>query len=375
MAAGLLGGCSSIPLYGNPAVPGTRSQPPVEFFEVAWWTKLVEPGVLEYAPRELASPAYDPTTGYVIALTRDGYVRAVEPAAQGQGRVVWSLNTGHRFTAGAEVHEGVVYVPGTDGNLYALDVRTGEKKWTYAAGEALATTPVVADGRVLVMSASDTLFVVEAQTGKWLWQYRRDTPSGFTIHGASMPLVREGTAYLGFSDGTLVALDVRDGAAKWEKSLATGSQFVDVDTTPVLDAAGHLYAANYKTGLYALEAATGDVMWSTAVEGLTSLLGRGAVVFAAGDGRVDAYLQENGRLLWSLDLDDRAGSDPVMVKGMLLVPNQKALLFVDPATGRTRLAWNPGDGITASPLAVESKVFVLSNNGYLYALRVKGSRG
>jgi outer membrane protein assembly factor BamB len=60
---------------------------------------------------------------------------------------------------------------------------------------------------------------------------------------------------------------------------------------------------------------------------------------------------------------------------MLLVPNQRALLFVDPATGRSRLAWNPGEGITATPHVVDSRVFVLSNNGYLYSLHVPGGRG
>jgi outer membrane protein assembly factor BamB len=371
----LLGGCHSLPLYGNPAVSGSSAQPPVSLFEVDWWTPLVDSTLLEYAPRELATPAYDAATGYVIALTRDGYVRAVSTQDK-PGEVAWSLKTGNRFTAGALAHEGIVYVPGSDGFLYALDARTGAEKWKYAANESLGTTPVLADGMLLVASESDTLFAVDAQTGKWAWQYRRDLPSGFAIQGASMPLAHKGIVYQGFADGTVVALDLRDGGVKWEKALATGgTQFLDVDTTPVLDEAGHLYVASYQSGLYALEVETGDVVWNSVVGGLTSLLGRGQVLFATGDGRMDAYLEDNGRLLWSLDLGERAATAPVLVHGMLLVPNQRALLFVDPVTGRSRLSWNPGEGITASPRVVESKVYVLSNNGYLYALRVKGSRG
>ncbi|MBN1206851.1 MAG: PQQ-binding-like beta-propeller repeat protein [Myxococcaceae bacterium] len=370
-AAGLLGGCSSVSLYGNPVSSDLR-QPPSDLFELAWWTPLVEPTAWEYAPREFAAPAVDPDSGRIITLTRDGFIRSVAPG----GEVAWDFKTGNRFSAGALVHEGIAYIPGGDGFLYALDARKGELKWKYAAGEALATTPVLAGSFVLVASEADTLFAVNAETGNWAWQYRRDPPSGFTIHGTSTPLVKDGTVYLGFSDGYLVALELETGAAKWEKSLAGGAtEYLDVDTQPVLDDAGRLYVASYQGGLYALSAETGDVEWTSSVLGVTSLLARGEILFATGDGRLDAYQAETGRLLWSHSLGERAGRAPVLARGMLLVPNQRALLFVDPRTGQSRLAWNPGEGVSAAPNVLGSTAYILSNNGYLYALRLRGSGG
>jgi outer membrane protein assembly factor BamB len=370
-AAGLLSACSSVPLFGNPVSSDLR-QPPANFFEVDWWTPLVEPVAWEYAPREFAAPAVDPDSGNVIALTRDGFVRAV---ADG-GKVAWAFKTGNRFAAGALVHEGLAYVPGGDGVLYALDARKGELKWKYEAGEPLATTPVLAGSLILVASENDTLFAVDIQTGKWVWQYRRDPPSGFSIHGVSTPTVKNGTVYIGFADGFVVALDAQGGTAKWEKSLAGGAtEFLDVDTPPVVDDAGRLYVASYQGGLYALSAETGDMEWSSAVAGLTSLMARGEIVFAVGDGRVDAYLAETGRILWSHSLGERAGRAPVLARGMLLVPNQRSLLFMDPRTGQSRLAWDPGEGISAAPGVEGSTAYVLSNNGYLYALHLRGGGG
>lgn len=366
-----------MPVFGNP-VTSAPSQPPHHVFTVDWWTQLVSPTLLEYAPREHAQPAYDALNDRVIALTRDGVVRSVEPG----GKVAWQLQTGARFYAGAAVDEGLVYVPGTDGVLYALYGKTGEPKWKYTAGEALATQPVLAGELVLVASQSDTLFAVKRATGELAWLYRRDPPTGFTIHRSSTPTVRGTTAWVGFSDGTLVSLDLTDGSVNWEKSLApagggggTGQQFQDVDTQPVLDEAGRVYAASYSGGLYALEAETGDVVWNTVAQGITSLLVHRDVVVAVGDDRLDAYLGETGKLLWSQTLQDRAGIEPVLVKGMLLVPTQRSLLFVDPRTGRSRLAWDPGEGVSATPRVVGGKVFVLSNNGYLYGLRLDGRGG
>jgi outer membrane protein assembly factor BamB len=274
------------------------------------------------------------------------------------------------------VDDGLIYVPGTEGVLYALDAKTGEPRWKYAAGEALATTPVLTGELVLVASQSDTLFAVKRATGELAWLYRRDPPSGFTIHRASTPTVREQTAWVGFSDGTLVSLDLTDGGVRWERSLAPKSgQFVDVDTSPVLDEAGHVYAASYSGGLFALDAESGDVLWTSVAEGITSLLVHGGVVVAVGDDRLDAYLAESGKPLWSNPLQGRAGLEPVLVKGMLLVPVQRSLLFVDPRTGRSRMAWDPGEGVSATPRVVGGKAYVLSNNGYLYALRLDGRSG
>jgi outer membrane protein assembly factor BamB len=371
-AASLLGACSTVPVYGNP-VTSAPQQPPHHFFTVEWWTPLVAPSLLEYGPREHAQPAYDALNDRVIALTRDGQVRSVEPG----GKLVWQRQMGNRFYAGATVDEGLIYVPGTDGVLYALYAKTGEPKWQYPAGEALVTQPVLAGDLVLVASQSDTLFAVKRATGELAWLYRRDPPAGFTIHRASAPTVRGETAWVGFSDGTLVSLDLTDGGVKWEKSLApgTGGQFLDVDTTPMLDEAGRLYAASYSGGLYALDAETGDVVWNTVAQGISSLLVHGEVIVATGDNRLDAYLGETGRLLWSQTLQERAGVEPVLVKGMLLVPAQRSLRFVDPRTGQSRLAWDPSEGVSATPRVVGGKVYVLSNNGYLYGLRMDGRGG
>ncbi|WP_434391285.1 PQQ-binding-like beta-propeller repeat protein [Melittangium boletus] len=373
-AAGLLVGCGTpVKMFRN-AEAGT-SQPPNHFFTVDWWTQLVSPSLLEYAPREQARPAYDERNDRVVTLTRDGVVRSIGDG----GKEAWRYTVGNRFYAGAAVHEGTVYVPGTDGALHALDAKTGALRWKYVAGEPLGTTPVVEGELILVASQTDTLFAVKRGTGELAWLYRRDAPAGFTIHRTSAPVVRGQTLWVGFSDGALVSLDLADGGVRWERSLAPGAgstgQFVDVDTTPVLDNEGHVFAASYTGGLHCLDADSGDVVWTSVSQGITSLSLHGEVVIATGDDRLDTYLADTGRLIWSRDLEERAGLDVELVKGMLLVPVQRSLLFVEPRTGKNLLSWNPAKGVTAPVRVVGGKVYVLSNNGYLYALIMDGRSG
>lgn len=367
--AGLLSGCTSVPLRADP-LSREGGPAPVKLFDVEWWTGLVDAKLLEYAPREDASPALDPGTGRVVVLTRDGRVRSVAP----EGKVEWSYDARTHFRAGALVHEGVVYVPGGDGTLLALDARSGGLKWKYAGPAELVSPPVLAGDKVLVVAADNTLLAVGLD-GAWQWQYRREAPSGFTVQGAGAPAVREGVAYVGFSDGAVAAVNVADGTLKWERQVTTtGADLRDVDTTPALDDAGRVYVASYRDGLFALEAASGEVVWQTATAGLTSLALRGGVLFASGDQRVEAFHTDSGRSVWSLKVGERASRQATLAGDLLLVPDVNALLFVDPASGKRLMSWDPGRGVSATPQVAGADVYVVSNNGYLYALRLSGGR-
>lgn len=372
----LLSGCSTVPLYADPTSNDEKKGLPTELYQVDWSIPLVEWKMWDYVPREFAGPSMDLDTGRLITLTRDGYIRSINPDA----KVEWQFKTSLPFNAPALVREGVAYVSGGDGYLYALNARTlkkdGEVLWKYKAGEELVTQPVYSNGTLFVMSQSDTLYAVDAKTGKWEWQNRRDQPSGYTVRGAGAPTVTMGVVYQGFSDGTVAALDAKDGTVKWERSLAApGAEFVDVDTQPVVDDSGSVFVASYKDGVYALNGDTGDIQWHTVAHGLTGLIGQGDVLFGTGDGSVVALHARTGQTLWTLDIGETYGRTPTLVKGLLVVPTNKALLFVDPSTGRPRVSWDPGKGISATPLWAEQRLFVLSNLGHLYALELYGRRG
>ena len=332
---------------------------------VEWWRDLVRPPFLEYMPTEYAAPAVDEGGELVVALTRDGKVHAL----QAGGDEAWTVDVRNRFSAGALIHEGVVYVPGGDGILYALDARTGKERWRYAAGEELVSVPTVAGRLVLVASQTDTLFAVNREDGRWVWQYRRELASNFSIRGASGATAQGDTAFAGFSDGHVVALSLSDGQVKWDQPLSPGGQFGDVDTTPLLEN-GRLFVASYREGLFELRADTGAIRWQGKTFGITHLVKRGGILYATGADRVEAHLAANGNLLWALPLKDHAAQQAAVTPPYLTVPTGGELLFVDIATGKRLMEWDPGQGVTAPATANNGSLYVLSNAGVLYALNV-----
>ena len=68
---------------------------------------------------------------------------------------VWTFTAGGLVTASPAVVNGVLYVPASDGRVYALNAKTGALVWQSAAIEAGYPSPAVVDGRVYVATGVD----------------------------------------------------------------------------------------------------------------------------------------------------------------------------------------------------------------------------
>jgi outer membrane protein assembly factor BamB len=128
----------------------------------------------------------------------------------------------------------LVFAPGADGSVTALDLATGQVRWTHPTAGRLFAPPTIADGRCFIGSGDGQIYCVEASTGRLLWRYRAaPADRRIMIYGdllCTWPitggvLVHEGVAYavagILDADGThVVALDAATGAPRWRQDTA-----------------------------------------------------------------------------------------------------------------------------------------------------------
>lgn len=69
----------------------------------------------------------------------------------------------------------VVYVGGHDGSVYALDARTGRRRWEFRTHDHVMSTPTLHEGRLFVGSMDGFYYALDAGTGTLLWK----TESGY----------------------------------------------------------------------------------------------------------------------------------------------------------------------------------------------------
>ena len=109
------------------------------------------------------------------------------------------------------VVDGVMYVSGPPGDVYAFDARTGLQLWKFHRKQDVVNPAqinpsnkgvAVLDGRVFFGTLDDNLIALDAHTGRELWEVRiADTMEGFTLTGA--PLALDGKIIMGSSGGEM----------------------------------------------------------------------------------------------------------------------------------------------------------------------------
>ncbi|HWM61204.1 MAG TPA: PQQ-binding-like beta-propeller repeat protein, partial [Rhizomicrobium sp.] len=109
------------------------------------------------------------------------------------------------------VVDGIMYVSGPPGDVYALDAKSGLTLWRFHRKQDVVNPyqinpsnrgVAVLDGRVFFGTLDDNLIALDAHTGRELWEVRvADTLEGFTLTGA--PLAVKGKIIMGSSGGEM----------------------------------------------------------------------------------------------------------------------------------------------------------------------------
>lgn len=357
----------ALALAAGPGVARSLPPAPVALYHVVWQRPFVPPRALEQGPLERGGVTVDPTTGLAIFGTRDGWLHAVRPDAT----VAWEVEAEGEGTFGPPTVEGdTVYVGTSGGRLYAVAIPTGQQRWIYRSEEDLSTRPAVAHGSVYVSSLQDTVFCVDQASGAWKWHHRRtQRTEGFTIFGEASAVAGPEAVYSAYSDGYVAALDPATGTPRWEKQVAPPDEHLDVDAI-ALDGT-RLYAAAYSGAVLAVNARTGDVAWSSKVPAASQLSVAGGVVVAVSASGVQALSTSSGAALWTAPLGNGgapAGAPAAAGKWILVPAGSGGLRWIELASGRTLRVFDPGSGVSGSPALHGRRLYVLSNEGALYAL-------
>jgi len=323
----------SVPVAHLDRTPIGRVSPAFQGSEVR-----LGPFVLQYdrgaktlsgvAPRDLV-PLYE------IPLTLRRVERFDVPARPAIGAPVaapvWTFEAGSPLWAGATFADGTVYAGGQDGQLHAVDARSGRKRWSFKAAGPIRTRPTVAGADLYFQADDGFLYKLGTGSGEERWRVRVvekpierlpfDNPKSRYDRFGSDVTVAGGRLYLGTHDGRVVAIDPARGQKAWE--FASGD----------------------------------SVLAAPAVEG-------DRVFFGSFDGHVYALEAETGKLVWKHDTKGAVVSTPAVVGDRVVVGNRSYdLVGLDARTGEplwTRYVWF--SWVESSAAARDGVVYVGSSD-------------
>lgn len=274
------------------------------------------------------------------------------------------------------LHGDAVFVP-VEGDLVALDARMGAVRWRLTVPDGARTAPTVTRERVFVGTARGVVAVDRA--GRAVdWQVTAPTQFGDELgiqerRVTGAPTVVDGRVFAGTAAGHLLALDAATGEVLWshvERALPEPSGTPSGSNVPSfagsLAAAGGLVLAGNDNGrLSGFDAASGERRWrvdATDAGFEPAPTVRGDTVYAASGVEVVAAAVADGavRWRWSDDPGSVRGS-PVATAGTLYVASGESYgsLAVTALGRRDRsVRWRVDGRPQASPSAGPSLLYV-----------------
>ncbi len=310
-------------------------------------------------------PYYDAELDMLFFGSHDGAIYAVHAH---DGSLAW------RFFTGAEVarrpaHDGeTLFVSNASDQLYALDRRTGALKWqahrTPALGMEIAgyAGATYAFGKVYTAFSDGHVQAYDPRTGDERWS----------------------------------PVDLSADAEQQSGGIAP--RYLDVDTTPVPDTlptgGSVVFVASYAAGVYALDAETGTRVWSNdKASGVSELTlwkepahrpnpngpdkdgpevpERSILLASSGPTGLWALDPATGRMLWRNPVPEGGITAPVQFAGAILVGTTRYGLFLmSPRNGKVIDGIDLGSGFAQTPAAYGLRAFAMTNFGTLIGVQV-----
>ncbi|HVS98191.1 MAG TPA: PQQ-binding-like beta-propeller repeat protein [Puia sp.] len=272
---------------------------------------------------------------------------------------------------------GLVYIGSGDGNLYALKAADGALKWRFQTGGIIHTSPVLNGNTVYIGSWDRNLYAVDSRTGKLKWKFQTRADSSYhLLEGIqASPLVYDGRVYFGARDGFFYALAAETGQPQWTYP-ANNSWILTTATA----ADGIVYTGTSDTYLLlALDAKTGQEKFRTKANGYvysSPVLYGNTVYFGDFSGQLLAVDKRSGAIVDKWQTPGRKANGPELLKNDTLdfgyaTKGMDLANYATTVEGMKRL-YTLGP-IVGRPAIANGVVYFASADGWVYALRLKGT--
>jgi outer membrane protein assembly factor BamB len=356
------------------------------------------------------SPVVGDGTVYVPGSGDPGLIHAVDIES---GDRIWAFEPAGYASSSPALATETLYVGTWGKQFYAIDIATGERRWSREIGHRFgSSSPVVVDDTVYVGTIGDGPLVVsgpedeedfeapaflalDADTGEVQWQYRE---FGEKDRIDSSPAVARGRVFFG-GEGTVYALDADSGEEVWTRNIPTHS-----DSSPAVVDGVVYYGA--PTGgdsepparVWALHAASGETLWTAGIDDVSlrtsPAVADGTVYVAAssrrvcfgagGDGESECSGVTRGQLYaldaatgdrdWTAPIKTDTRSSPAVADGVIYVG---CLDGISAVTTAGEHAWRfsfestrqDPPYVKSSPAVADGHVFIGASDGRLRAIR------
>jgi outer membrane protein assembly factor BamB len=338
-------------------------------------THAIKPGRLKWRFKTGGKVRSTPAVVEGIACfgSEDGHLYAIDIS---NGQSLWKFRTGGDVSSSPAVAEDTVYFLGGDGVFYAAGLKTGQQRWKFPAGPDLPfeamkgdprtwdyflSSPTLMDDGVYFGSGDGNLYALDRKTGKLRWRFQTKG------RVRTSPAIEGGVAYVGSFDHHLYAVDLPTGKLKWEFQAGA-----PIQSSPAV-ADGLVYFGARDAHLHAVDIQTGQEVWKADHQGswvvASPAVAHGMVFAGSSDGQfVQAVDAKTGVEKWRFKTDGNVFSSLAVAEEALYFGAFNVRMYVlDTRRGKLQSLNVAESAINSSPVLADGVLYFGSDDNCLYA--------
>ncbi|MEE2639179.1 MAG: PQQ-binding-like beta-propeller repeat protein [Planctomycetota bacterium] len=313
------------------------------------------------------------------------------------------------FESTAAIVEGVVYISDLDGKVYALDLKTGNKRWEFKVDSGFSASPSVRDELIFVGDYDGTFYCLDKQ-GKLKWKHATEAEIS-----SSANFYRDNVLF-GCQDATLYCLNMKTGKTVWSYQVedqircsptvvegrcfvagcdarfhivdlkkGKGLTAVDIDGPTMVTPAvvgdnayfgteqGTAFSINWKEAKKNWDARIderGDSIRSSPA--ITKIQSKTAMVFGTRSKHIYAVELEKGHVLWKYKTRSMVDSSAAVAGGRVFFGTDRGkLIALNTEDGKLSWETDLGGTITASPAIADGKLVIANDRGTVFCFGKK----
>lgn len=279
---------------------------------------------------------------------------------------VWTGRVGRRLTGNVEVKDNTLYAGGMDRKVYAVDLSSGDVRWSSRLSGMIAGGVLLSGDTVFVATSrpEGRIQALNKTKGKRLWRV--------SANPIAAPLAMiEGTLIAETQRGDVLALDPHNGKVRWRRRVGTARG-------PATPAGAGALLVSTTDSLFRLSLADGRITHRAESPGavLSSWLPyQGALVAGTADSQIVSIRPADLRFNWIRAVDAPILDTPVSLADTLFVATRVGSVYrinpgADPKVARVvQLGWP----VTAPITTARGQLFLGGADGTIRALRSDGS--
>ena len=279
---------------------------------------------------------------------------------------LWTVRAGRKLSGNVEVEGNTLYAGGMDRKVYAVDLASGEVRWS-ARLSGMIVGGVLLSGDTIFVATSrpeGRVHALDTNKGKNIWRVSADP--------VAAPLAVIGGLLIAETQrGEVLALDPRTGKIRWRRRVGTarGAAMPAGTGGLLVSTTDSLFRLSLTDGRISHRVASPGAILSSWVPY------RGALVAGTADSQLVSIDPANLQRIWSLTVDAPVLASPVALGDTLFLATRIGSVYrLDPGSEPSakqiaRLDWP----VTAPVTVAHQHILLGGADGTIRALRSDGS--